>query len=95
MSTSSQEPLKCPIRINLDPRKGPIDTEEEVAEKWEAIKKWYMDHPGVEAPWTEWVRHQREWASFWEGGEALHLKPIPNPNQTGNLSSDTGHKYNP
>lgn len=26
MSTSSQEKLKCPIKINFDPLNGPIDT---------------------------------------------------------------------
>lgn len=50
MSTPSQEKLKCPIKINFDPLNGPVDTEEEVAVKWEAIKQWYRDHPEAEAP---------------------------------------------
>ena len=50
-----EEPRKCPIKINLDPLKGPIDTPEEVAEKWEAIKQWYKDHPEMESPWTKWT----------------------------------------
>ena len=54
MSTPSQEKLKCPIKINFDPLNGPVDTEEEVAVKWEAIKQWYRDHPEAEAPWDEW-----------------------------------------
>ena len=74
MSTSSQGQLECPIKINLDPRKGPVDTEKEVAEKWELIKKWYMDHPGVEAPWTEWERHQREWASVWKSDRKSSIR---------------------
>ena len=53
-TTSSQEKLKCPIKLNFDPLNGPIDTEEEVAAKWEAIKQWYQDHPEAEAPWDEW-----------------------------------------
>ena len=56
MSTSSQEKLKCPIKLNFDPLNGPIDTEEEVAVKWEAIKQWYRDHPEAEAPWDEWKK---------------------------------------
>lgn len=54
MSTSSQEKLKCPIKINFGQLNGPVDTKEEVAVKWEAIKQWYRDHPETEAPWDEW-----------------------------------------
>lgn len=54
MSTSSQGPLKCPIQFNFGPLMGRVDTEEEVAKKWEAIKQWYKDHPEAEAPWEEW-----------------------------------------
>ena len=54
MSTSSQEKLKCPIKLNFDPLNGPIDTEEAGAGEREAIKQWYRDHPEAEAPWDEW-----------------------------------------
>ena len=64
MSMSSQEPLKCPIKMNFDPLMGPVDTQEEVAKKWAAIKQWYKDHPEAEAPWTQWEREYRE---IWEG----------------------------
>lgn len=53
-SKSSQKKLKCPFKLNFDPSHGPIDTEEEVAVKWEAIKQWYRDHPEAEASWDEW-----------------------------------------
>ena len=51
---------KCPIRINFDPRKGPINTKEQVAEKWEAIKQWYKDHPEIDPSWKEWEDDQRK-----------------------------------
>ena len=53
---------RCPIKINMDPLKGPVDTEEQVAEKWEAIKQWYKDHPEANAPWIEWENNQKELA---------------------------------
>ena len=55
---------QCPIKINMDPLKGPVDTQEQVAEKWEAIKQWYKDHPEAEAPWQEWKRKQVELSSW-------------------------------
>lgn len=55
---------RCPIKINMDPLKGPVDTEEQVAEKWTAIKQWYRDHPEAQAPWEEWEDKQKELAKM-------------------------------
>lgn len=43
--------VTCPIRIDVME-----DTEEEVATKWQQIKKWYKEHPEVNPPWKEWEK---------------------------------------
>lgn len=75
MSMSSQELLKCPIKMNFDPLMGPVDTQEEVAEKWEAIKQWYKDHPEAEAPWEEWKNSLPQMPSKTLSGTGLKYNP--------------------
>ena len=48
-----EEQRKCPIRMDFD-----HDSKEEIARKWEEIKKWNKEHPEA-SPWREWENEEK------------------------------------